>query len=358
MIEDWKKLEGRFFKTDVNSTTEEAMAAEDAAVIHYTTDGDIVFNGVKFCQVPTASIDLEAESSQFKGGVITEDMLEILSLSTTAMFGLLPNGKDVSDLMLSGKHPITILFDGESVKKDSSGNIIGIYGTPLNLIGSNTQLTGKEKFLLNVDGEEGESNTGLTIKLADFSNEKYTAYYPSLASVKDFYYAAGQVVVDGESINYVMPALKESNSIQEYAAGCVVAIYHDFIFANWGYNNKQNNGLAGNCYKFNWSKDDLSGIKMNVATSSDFGCVKIGDGITINSTESSVDFGKISVTSATKTSIGGVKQATLDLQSEYEFLKTAPTVTDIDEAKVAINHLRLICKTLIDKLEEAGTLTH
>lgn len=52
------------------------------------------------------------------------------------------------------------------------------------------------------------------------------------------------------------------------------------------------------------------------------------------------------------------KKANLSLQSEYEFLKAVPTVTTLDEAKFAINHLRIICKTLIDKLEEVGVLNH
>ena len=50
------------------------------------------------------------------------------------------------------------------------------------------------------------------------------------------------------------------------------------------------------------------------------------------------------------------KKANLNLQSEYDFLKAVPSVTTLDEAKLAINHLRIICKTLVDKLEEAGTL--
>lgn len=54
----------------------------------------------------------------------------------------------------------------------------------------------------------------------------------------------------------------------------------------------------------------------------------------------------------------GVKKAYLNLHSEYEFLKAEPIVTTLDEARVAINHLRGICKTLVDKLEEAGTLKH
>lgn len=46
---DWKKLEGRIFRFDVNTSTEDALKAENPAIIHFTTEGDIVMNGEKFC---------------------------------------------------------------------------------------------------------------------------------------------------------------------------------------------------------------------------------------------------------------------------------------------------------------------
>lgn len=49
----WDELEGRFFKVDVGSTTEEAITNDyntSEPVVHYTTDGNIVFNGMKFCK--------------------------------------------------------------------------------------------------------------------------------------------------------------------------------------------------------------------------------------------------------------------------------------------------------------------
>lgn len=51
MIQEWASLEGQYFKIDVGTTTAAALAktaAADAPVIHYTTDGDIVMNGVQF----------------------------------------------------------------------------------------------------------------------------------------------------------------------------------------------------------------------------------------------------------------------------------------------------------------------
>ena len=104
-------------------------------------------------------------------------------------------------------------------------------------------------------------------------------------------------------------------------------------------------------------------IVLNRATKNQFGIVKVGDGL--NVTDDGIEGyrdttndnnGIISLASATTTSIGGVKKANLNLQSEYEFLKAVPRVTTLDEAKFAINHLRIICKTLVDKLEEAGML--
>ena len=52
-VTPWNELEGRFFKVDVGSTTAEAITNDHQTgdpVVHYTTDGEIVFNGMKFCQ--------------------------------------------------------------------------------------------------------------------------------------------------------------------------------------------------------------------------------------------------------------------------------------------------------------------
>lgn len=52
-VTPWNELEGRFFKVDVGSTTADAIASDHQTgepVVHYTTDGQIVFNGMKFCQ--------------------------------------------------------------------------------------------------------------------------------------------------------------------------------------------------------------------------------------------------------------------------------------------------------------------
>ena len=52
-VTPWNELEGRFFKVDVGSTTADAIASDHQTgdpVVHYTTDRNIVFNGMKFCQ--------------------------------------------------------------------------------------------------------------------------------------------------------------------------------------------------------------------------------------------------------------------------------------------------------------------
>lgn len=52
-VTPWNELEGRFFKVDVGSTTGDAITNDHQTgepVVHYTTDGDIVFNGMKFCK--------------------------------------------------------------------------------------------------------------------------------------------------------------------------------------------------------------------------------------------------------------------------------------------------------------------
>lgn len=52
-VTPWNELEGRFFKVDVGSTTADAIASDHQTgepVVHYTTDGQLVFNGMKFCK--------------------------------------------------------------------------------------------------------------------------------------------------------------------------------------------------------------------------------------------------------------------------------------------------------------------
>ena len=107
----------------------------------------------------------------------------------------------------------------------------------------------------------------------------------------------------------------------------------------------------------------VTGGLTNTASKKATGLVKIGKGLTTHSEKTDTgDYindekvGLLELLPAKADTLGGVKKANLNLQSEYEFLKAVPNVTTLDEAKFAINHLRIICKTLVDKLEEAGTL--
>lgn len=272
---DWKKLEGRIFRFDVNTSTEDALKATNPAIIHFTTEGNIVFNGVQFAGYNELIEDI---------GLALQNMtITKVDYTVTAedVDGLPPVWKE----FLSGqKYPLCTLGD-------SDGNIVNYFGQ------------------------------------SDAAN----------AIAKDM----------------TASAFWWSKQGQPYATSDVI---HDYETTDG--NHKQ----TGYYYH---RVPPQEYIVLNRATKNQFGIVKVGDGL--NVTDDGIEGyrdttndnnGIISLASATTTSIGGVKKANLNLQSEYEFLKAVPSVTTLDEAKFAINHLRIICKTLVDKLEEAGTLNH
>ena len=272
---DWKKLEGRIFRFDVNTSTEEALKADNPAIIHFTTEGNIVFNGVQFAGYNELIEDI---------GLALQNMTITkvdYTLTAEDVDGLPPVWKE----FLSGqKYPLCTLGDAD-------GNIVNYFGQ------------------------------------SDAAN----------AVVKDM----------------MASTFWYSKQSQPYATSGVI---HDYETTDG--NHKQ----TGYYYLRALPQEY---IVLNRATKKQFGIVKVGDGL--NVTDDGIEGyrdttndnnGIISLASATTTSIGGVKKANLNLQSEYEFLKAVPSVTTLDEAKFAINHLRIICKTLVDKLEEAGTLNH
>lgn len=272
---DWKKLEGRIFRFDVNTSTEDALKATNPAIIHFTTEGNIVFNGVQFAGYNELIEDI---------GLALQNMtITKVDYTVTAedVDGLPPVWKE----FLSGqKYPLCTLGD-------SDGNIVNYFGQ------------------------------------SDAAN----------AIAKDM----------------TASAFWWSKQGQPYATSDVI---HDYETTDG--NHKQ----TGYYYH---RVPPQEYIVLNRATKNQFGIVKVGDGL--NVTDDGIEGyrdttndnnGIISLASATTTSIGGVKKANLNLQSEYEFLKAVPSVTTLDEAKFAINHLRIICKTLVDKLEEAGMLNH
>lgn len=271
---DWKKLEGRIFRFDVNTSTEDALKATNPAIIHFTTEGNIVFNGVQFAGYNELVED-------FGKAIQNMAMAESMEYTITAeeAQGLPPVWKE----FLSGeKYPLFAIGDAA--------------GNSVNFIGKSDAASAVLKDMM----------------ASTFWYSKQSQPYATLGAIHDYETTDGNHKQTGY---YYLRALPT-----EY-------------------------------------------MVLNRATKNQFGIVKVGDGL--NVTDDGIEGykdttndnnGIISLASATTTSIGGVKKANLDLQSEYEFLKAVPSVTTFDEAKFAINHLRIICKTLVDKLEEAGTL--
>lgn len=270
---DWKKLEGRIFRFDVNTSTEDALKAENPAIIHFTTEGNIVFNGVQF-----AGYNELIEDFGYALQNMTITKVDY-TLTAEEVNGLPPVWKE----FLSGeKYPLCTLGD-------SDGNIVNYFGQ-----------------------DSASDAVAKDMMASIFWYSKQNQPYATSDGIHDYETTDGNHKQTGYYYLRVPP--------QEY-------------------------------------------IVLNRATKNQFGIVKVGDGL--NVTDDGIDGyrdttnnnnGIISLDSATTTSIGGVKKANLNLQSEYEFLKAVPSVTTLDEAKFAINHLRIICKTLVDKLEEAGTL--
>lgn len=272
---DWKRLEGRIFRFDVNTSTEDALKAENPAIIHFTTEGNIVFNGVQF-----AGYNELVEDFGYALQNMTITKVDY-TLTAEEVNGLPPVWKE----FLSGKkYPLCTLGD-------SDGNIVNYFGQ-----------------------DSASDAVAKDMMASIFWYSKQSQPYATSDGIHDYETTDGNHKQTGYYYLRVPP--------QEY-------------------------------------------IVLNRATKNQFGIVKVGDGL--NVTDDGIEGyrdttddnnGIISLASATTTSIGGVKKANLNLQSEYEFLKAVPSVTTLDEAKRAINHLRIICKTLVDKLEEAGTLNH
>lgn len=343
MIEDWKKLEGRFFKTDVNSTTEEAMAAKDAAVIHYTTDGDIVFNGVKFCEKKKdlKIIGLYTSDDTFKYDALWGSIIGI-------DFEYLPWEEDGT--IYEGDDDI-IPKDMFLVASEKNGGPF-YWFTELNNIGYRIP----SKRILGVDEETfnkgWNSLDNDIVFFSKFNNVVIRArnngnsqdYAGNLAYPFIFSYAGGYFTTIKDEDSGALAFEQKNYSLlkETYSASSLLPFTNCFIYPYY-------------------TAKKYDGHKLS------YGLVCAGEGLTTHSNkDTGIDsdyiddnhVGLLELLPAKTDTLGGVKLAPLDLQSEYEFLKTAPTVTDIDEAKVAINHLRLICKTLIDKMEAAGIVTH
>lgn len=329
---DWKKLEGRIFRFDVNTSTAEALKATNPAIIHFTTEGDIVFNGEKFCSPKKKDLRVVRLYTSYEYAKYDAVLSQI-------------NGKELQYLDYPEEATeesnyksymiVASLIDGKPFYW--FGNAYN-YGGILERIAS-------EK-IIGVD--EKTFNAGFD----SLANDIVFAFDYDSIEVKSFTDGHGSDGGDLTAVsmyNMVQLCIKtvadnEAGGInfEAYPGSELKSVYSDISLLQL-----------------------VTGSPTYTASKETTGVVKIGKGLTTHSDNSdNGDYiddesaGLLELLPAKTDTLGGVKKANLNLQSEYEFLKAVPSVTTLDEAKFAINHLRIICKTLIDKLEEAGTLNH
>lgn len=327
---DWKKLEGRIFRFDVNTSTEDALKAENPAIIHFTTEGDIVMNGEKFCSPKKKDLKVvklctsyenakyDAVLSQMNG-----EELQFLDYPETATEEVFCKSYIIVASLINGK-PFYWFSDAYNLGgpgiRFASEKIIGVDEKTFNA--GFDSLANDIVFVFDYD----------SIELKCFTNENSSD--------------TGDLNLVGKS--YLLSA--SFITVANNEAGGInfdVALYNDLkrVYSDISLLPLVTGGLT------------------YTASKKATGLVKIGKGLTTHSDNSDggdyIDdesVGLLELLPAKADILGGVKKANLYLQSEYEFLKAVPSVTTLDEAKFAINHLRIICKTLVDKLEEAGTL--
>lgn len=331
---DWKKLEGRIFRFDVNTSTADALKATNPAIIHFTTEGDIVMNGEKFCSpkkkdLRVVKLYTSYENAKYdavlKKGALYEEP-QYLNYPETAQEGLNAylRAYTIVASLINGKPFYWFTDDNAGVQKTryASKDIIGVDEETFNA--GFDSLSNDIAFVYDYD------SIGLR-HITDKLGEDCGELTPLL-----FLCAGG--------VGFKSVADTETGGITfEACAPC------------------QFKSVYSNASLFPF----VTGHVETTASQSVLGYVKIGKGLTThcNKTDEGdyIDdesVGLLELLPAKADTLGGVKKANLNLQSEYEFLKAVPSVTTLDEAKFAINHLRIICKTLVDKLEEAGTLNH
>lgn len=327
---DWKKLEGRIFRFDVNTSTEDALKATNPAIIHFTTEGDIVMNGEKFCSPKKKD-------------------LKVVKLYTSYEYAKY----DAVLTQLNGKELQYLNYPEEATEESNykSYMIVAslIDGKPFYWFGNAYNYGG---ILERIASE----------KIIGVDEKTFNAGFDSLTNDVVFSF-------DYDSIELQS---RTDGSGSDYGDLSVVAlIYLTSLYIKTVADNE-----AGGINFELHPHSDLNGVYSDIsllqlatggltytASKEATGVVKIGKGLTTHSdTSDGGDYiddesvGLLELLPAKTDTLGGVKKANLNLQSEYEFLKAVPSVTTLDEAKFAINHLRIICKTLVDKLEEAGTL--
>lgn len=321
---DWKKLEGRIFRFDVNTSTADALKATNPAIIHFTTEGDIVMNGEKFCSPKKKDLRLiklytSNENAKY----------DVFNLGNTQYLDYPQYGETESNYLAHYKL-VASWIDGKPFYWFSDPYQVGIRIESESIIGV----------------DENTFNAGFD----SLSND--------IGFVYDYDCIELNKTQDGDSIDF-----GELNYVYFYrlTSRCLTTIANEQAGCTDLY------ALSYGDLKETYSASSLlpliSGKLAMTATDSYNGTVRIGKGLTTHSNNADggdyIDdesVGLLELLPAKADTLGGVKKANLNLQSEYEFLKAVPSVTTLDEAKYAINLLRIICKTLVDKLEEAGTL--
>lgn len=328
---DWKKLEGRIFRFDVNTSTADALKATNPAIIHFTTEGNIVMNGEKFCSPKKKD-------------------LKVVKLYTTNKFAKY----DAVLTHLNGEELQYLNYPEEATEDNYKSYMIVaslIDGKPFYWFG-------------NAFNYDGILERIASEKIIGVDEKTFNAGFDSLAN--DIVFA----------FDYDMIEVKSHTSSTGSDGGdlTIVSLFNTGQLCIITMADNEAGGIYFGAYPGSELKSaysDISLLPINTgcvtftASKKTTGVVKIGKGLTTHSDNSDTgdyideeSVGLLELLPAKADTLGGVKKANLNLQSEYEFLKAVPSVTTLDEAKFAINHLRIICKTLVDKLEEAGTLNH
>ena len=327
---DWKKLEGRIFRFDVNTSTADALKATNPAIIHFTTEGDIVMNGEKFCSPKKKDLKVVKLYTSYEyakyDAVLTQlnlEELQYLDYPEAATDETIYKSLMIVASLINGKpfYWFSNAYDeGGPSKRIASERIIGV--------------------------DEKTFNAGFD----SLANDIVFVFDYDSIGIKNFTGGGGSDYGDLTPIAYFyMDSLALKSVLNEETGGVAfdVTMYEDLKSV---YSNASLLPL-------------VTGRINTTASKVAYGLVRIGKGLTTHSDKSDegdyIDdesVGLLELLPAKADTLGGVKKANLDLQSDYEFLKAVPSVTTLDEAKFAINHLRIICKTLVDKLEEAGTL--
>ena len=327
---DWKKLEDRIFRFDVNTSTAEALKATNPAIIHFTTEGDIVMNGEKFCspkkkELKVVKLCTSYENAKYDAVLnsLNGGELQYLKYPETAEEGASYRSYMIVASLINGK-PFYWFSDpfnaGGPIARFASENIIGVDEKTFNA--GFDSLSNDVAFAFDwdlIDLKHSTDESG-----ADYGELSILVYF-CLSSL------ALKSGLDEETGDVVFTIIPPEELKNVYSSTSLLPL--------------------------------VTGRLNTTASKEATGLVKIGKGLTSHSDKSDkgdyIDdesVGLLELLPAKADTLGGVKKANLNLQSEYEFLKAVPSVTTLDEAKFAINHLRIICKTLVDKLEEAGTL--